>query len=171
MFITLFLVFLAACFAAGATGALFQPGEWYRSLRKPSWTPPDWLFPGAWTVLYLSMAAAAARIAMLAVFGAVAVLSFFYVAEFLALRGLAAHILLAAGPLLTSAFGEYDIPARLFMVSIVYLALTVAIVLGAQPWRMRDAIEWLQRMPGRARVAGSALTAYGLLLVGVAFTY
>jgi len=66
MFITLFLVFLAACFAAGATGALFQPGEWYRSLRKPSWTPPDWLFPVAWTVLYLSMATAAARIAMLA---------------------------------------------------------------------------------------------------------
>jgi hypothetical protein len=108
---------------------------------------------------------------LLAVFGAVAVLSFFYVAEFLAVRGLATLILLAAGPLLTSAFGEYDIPARLFMVSIVYLALTVAIVLGAQPWRMRDAIEWLQRMPGRARVAGSALTAYGLLLVGVAFTY
>ena len=66
MFITLFLVFLAACFAAGATGALFQPGEWYRSLRKPSWTPPDWLFPVAWTVLYLSMSAAAARIALLA---------------------------------------------------------------------------------------------------------
>ena len=66
MFIVLFLVFLAACFAAGATGALFQPGEWYRSLRKPSWTPPDWLFPVAWTVLYLSMAAAAARIALLA---------------------------------------------------------------------------------------------------------
>ena len=104
-------------------------------------------------------------------FGAVAVLSFFYVAEFLAVRGLAALILLAAGPLLTAAFGEYDIPARLFMVSVVYLALTLAIVLGAQPWRLRDAIEWVQRMPGRARITGSALVAYGLLLVGVAFTY
>lgn len=104
-------------------------------------------------------------------FGAVAFLSFFYVAEFLAVRGLAALVLLAAGPLLASAFGEYDIPARLFMVSAVYLALTIAIVLGAQPWRMRDAIEWLQRIPGRARLAGSALVAYGLLLVGVAFTY
>jgi hypothetical protein len=104
-------------------------------------------------------------------FGAVAFLSFFYVSEFLAVRGLAALVLLAAGPLLDSAFGEYDIPARLFLVSVVYVALTLALVLGAQPWRLRDAIEWLQRMPARARVAGSVLVAYGLLLVGVAFTY
>lgn len=104
-------------------------------------------------------------------FAAVAVLSFFYVSEFLAVRGLAALVLLAAGPLLAPAYGEYDIPARLFMVSAVYAALTAAIVLGAQPWRLRDAIEWLQRVPGRAPVAGSVLAAYGLLLVGVAFTY
>lgn len=104
-------------------------------------------------------------------FAAVALLSFFYVAEFLAVRGLAALVLLAAGPLLESAFGEYQIPARLFMVSAVYLALTIALVLGAQPWRLRDGIEWLQRVPGRARLSGAIVAAYGLLLVGVAFTY
>ena len=59
---TLFLTYLAACGAAAATGAMFQPGEWYRGLSKPRWTPPDWLFPVAWTVLYLSMSAAAARV-------------------------------------------------------------------------------------------------------------
>jgi tryptophan-rich sensory protein len=63
-FFTLFLTYLAACGAAAATGALFQPGDWYRSLNKPRWTPPDWLFPVAWTVLYLSMSVAAARVAM-----------------------------------------------------------------------------------------------------------
>lgn len=104
-------------------------------------------------------------------FGAVAFLSFFYVAEFLAVRGLSSLVLLAAGPLLASAFGEYDIPARLFMVSAVYVALTAAIILGAQPWRMRDAIDWMQRVPGRARLVGAAVAAYGLLLVGIAFTY
>ena len=61
----LFFIFLAACFAAGATGGLFPPGPWYRDLDKPSWTSPDWLFPVAWTTLYLCMAAAAARVAML----------------------------------------------------------------------------------------------------------
>lgn len=63
-FFTLFLTYLAACGAAAATGALFQPGDWYRNLNKPRWTPPDWLFPVAWTVLYLCMSVAAARVAM-----------------------------------------------------------------------------------------------------------
>lgn len=58
-----FGIFLSACAAAGTTGGLFQPGEWYRSLNKPSWTPPNWLFPVAWSVLYLCIAAAAARVA------------------------------------------------------------------------------------------------------------
>jgi benzodiazapine receptor len=66
MSIPLFLTYLAACLAAGATGALFQPGDWYRSLKKPSWTPPDWLFPVAWTTLYLCMSVSAARVAGLA---------------------------------------------------------------------------------------------------------
>ena len=59
----LFAIFLAACGAAGTTGSMFMPGAWYRGLSKPGWTPPDWMFPVTWTVLYLSSAIAAARIA------------------------------------------------------------------------------------------------------------
>jgi benzodiazapine receptor len=44
--------FVAANFAAGATGLLYRPGKWYRQLDKPSWRPPDWLFGPVWTVLY-----------------------------------------------------------------------------------------------------------------------
>nr|WP_184042532.1 TspO/MBR family protein [Roseospira visakhapatnamensis] len=50
--------FLLACFAAASTSAAFKPGPWYQSLRKPFWTPPDWLFSVAWTILYLMMAVA-----------------------------------------------------------------------------------------------------------------
>lgn len=57
-----FLIYLGACAAAAVTGSAFQPGDWYRGLDKPRWTPPNWLFPVAWTVLYISMALAAARI-------------------------------------------------------------------------------------------------------------
>ncbi|MBE0452591.1 tryptophan-rich sensory protein TspO [Roseovarius autotrophicus] len=64
MIYVLFAIFLAACFAAGSTGGLFPPGEWYARLSKPRWTPPNWLFPVAWTTLYICMAAAGARAAM-----------------------------------------------------------------------------------------------------------
>lgn len=59
-----FVIFLLACFGAGATGGLFPPGPWYDSLKKPDWTPPNWLFPVAWTTLYLCMATAGARVAV-----------------------------------------------------------------------------------------------------------
>lgn len=64
MFWFLFLIFFVACLAAGATGGLFPPGAWYRALNKPSWTPPDWLFPIAWLILYFCISFAGARIAM-----------------------------------------------------------------------------------------------------------
>ena len=59
-----FSIFLVACLVAGSTGGLFPPGQWYASLRKPSWTPPNWLFPVAWTTLYVCMAGAGARVAV-----------------------------------------------------------------------------------------------------------
>ncbi|MET4128285.1 TspO/MBR family protein [Roseovarius sp. MBR-6] len=64
MIYVLFAIFLTACFAAGSTGGLFPPGEWYARLNKPRWTPPDWLFPVAWTTLYVCIAAAGARAAV-----------------------------------------------------------------------------------------------------------
>lgn len=47
-----------------STGARFRPDNWYRELRKPTWTPPDIAFPIAWGILYLLMAIAAWRIYM-----------------------------------------------------------------------------------------------------------
>lgn len=51
-------VFIGLAVVTAMTGILFQPGEWYKSLDKPSWTPPDWLFGPVWSVLYLMMAVA-----------------------------------------------------------------------------------------------------------------
>ena len=51
-------VFVVLCLAAASTGALFQPGEWYESLDKPSWTPPNWSFGVIWSILYVMIAVA-----------------------------------------------------------------------------------------------------------------
>jgi tryptophan-rich sensory protein len=50
--------FLLACFAAASTGTVFRPGPWYDRRDKPAWTPPDCLFPVAWTVLYVAIGVA-----------------------------------------------------------------------------------------------------------------
>ncbi|KPZ15006.1 tryptophan-rich sensory protein TspO [Pseudomonas amygdali] len=60
-----FLIFLLACSAAAATGIIFKPGAWYESLQKPSFTPPNWAFPVAWTVIYLLLAWAGYRLTLL----------------------------------------------------------------------------------------------------------
>ena len=48
--------FVLAALAAASSGAIFKPGDWYRTLRKPGWTPKPWVFPVVWTPLYMAIA-------------------------------------------------------------------------------------------------------------------
>lgn len=62
-------VALAVCVAALVAGErLTTPHleSWYRGLRKPGFTPPDWVFPVVWPVLFLMMAIAWWRAAVAA---------------------------------------------------------------------------------------------------------
>jgi tryptophan-rich sensory protein len=59
------LACLALCLAVGVVGSIFTAPEipgWYAGLTKPSWTPPPFVFPIAWTVLYVLMATALWRL-------------------------------------------------------------------------------------------------------------
>jgi len=42
-----------------------QTRRWYESLVKPSFTPPNWLFPVAWTIIYLLLAWAGYRLTLI----------------------------------------------------------------------------------------------------------
>jgi len=50
---------IGLCFVFAYAGSTFTPvpgSEWYYSvLKKPSWNPPDWLFPPVWSLLFLLM--------------------------------------------------------------------------------------------------------------------
>jgi translocator protein len=54
--------FVVACFLTAGLGSWltsFSVKTWYPQLRRPEWTPPDWIFAPVWTVLYLMMAVSA----------------------------------------------------------------------------------------------------------------
>ncbi|MAT71693.1 MAG: sensory protein TspO [Planctomycetaceae bacterium] len=53
-----YLIVVTLVVAAAAVGSMFTPGEWYQQLDKPAWTPPNWVFPVAWTTLYAMIAVA-----------------------------------------------------------------------------------------------------------------
>jgi len=50
-----FLVFLILVGATAMSGGYFRPGDWYESLARPWWRPPNWLFAPAWAVLYVTI--------------------------------------------------------------------------------------------------------------------
>jgi len=56
---------IGLCLAVGFAGSTFtpEPGSWYyTTLNKPEWNPPDWLFAPVWTVLFIMMGTALAKV-------------------------------------------------------------------------------------------------------------
>ena len=146
MSLNLFLIFLLASVAAASTGVIFKPGAWYDGLRKPSFTPPKWAFPVAWTVIYLLSAFAAARVALLpgaglalALWAAQIALNTLWTPVFFGARQMALGLviivtLLVTVASMTVAFWQLDWRSGLLLLP--YLAwLGVATGLNWRVWR------------------------------------
>ena len=57
-----YLAFLILVLGGGLLiGANNVPGDWYQSLAKPAFNPPNWIFAPVWSLLYVLIAVVGAR--------------------------------------------------------------------------------------------------------------
>ncbi|MFN4061769.1 MAG: tryptophan-rich sensory protein TspO [Paracoccus hibiscisoli] len=143
---SLFPIFLLASVAAAATGVIFRPGAWYAGLRKPSFTPPNWAFPVAWTTIYLLSAIAATRVAplpgagmALALWSAQIALNTLWTPVFFGARQMALAMVVMATLLVTVAamvLSFWSLDWRAGLLLLPYLVwLGVATALNWRVWR------------------------------------
>ena len=100
----------------------------------------------------------------------IAVGAFFFVNDFLAVRGLSVLLLFFSRELLDSAF-LHESQSRLPLVSIIYLIIVLSLYFGAWPYRIRDFFTWIFDQANRSRNFGMVLILLGVVLGVSTFAY
>jgi hypothetical protein len=95
------------------------------------------------------------------------VLILLYVKEFLAVRALGALMLLAAGPVLASAFLQPQ-QTRLLLPVLAYAWIFAGFFFVGMPYVMRDGIHWLLARENRLKIAIGSGVVYGAALLALA---
>ncbi len=86
-----------------------------------------------------------------------------YVKEFLAVRTLGFLLILAAAPMLKSAFLQ-EPESRLFLVALAYVIAVIGMFWVGMPYLLRDQIRWLLQKESRYKIAAIAGAFYGLMI-------
>ena len=63
-YISLAIFLIVVIVGGGLIGANNVPGDWYQSLDKPPFNPPNWVFGPVWFTLYVLIAVAGWRTAL-----------------------------------------------------------------------------------------------------------
>jgi hypothetical protein len=97
------------------------------------------------------------------------ILTIFFVDEFLSVRALGIMALLAAEPILSAAFLRPEM-ARLLVVILAYVWLTLGLFWVGMPYLLRDQITWLTESANRFKAAAMAGLLYSLGILVCAVT-
>ena len=92
------------------------------------------------------------------------ILTIFFVDEFLSVRALGIMALLAAEPILSAAFLRPEI-ARLLVVILAYVWLTLGLFWVGMPYLLRDQITWLTESANRFKAVAMAGLLYSLSIL------
>jgi len=101
---------------------------------------------------------------LILLFGGAGLLSFFYLEDFLSVRGLCVLLLLSSRAIQDAAFMQ-DIPARLVVVSISYVVIVFAIYFGCLPYRMRDFFNYMYAKSVRQKIFSLTLVSTGVAIL------
>ncbi|WP_104662564.1 TspO/MBR family protein [Ensifer adhaerens] len=143
-----YTVFIAAVLSLGLLiGTNNIPGEWYQSLAKPTFNPPNWVFAPVWSILYVVIGVVGARM-------------------FLAFRHTAAMRLWLAQMILNFLwsplfFGMQDISSALIVIIALLIAVAAFVIASWQ----RDRISALLFLPYFAWVAFATVLNSSILLM------
>ena len=150
------VISLAAAFGAAAIGGAGTSKAipvWYKGLKKPSFTPPEWAFGPVWTILYLLMAIAAwmvweqgiaASVALpLAVYGIQLALNVLWSFLFFAWKKLRAgfiEIIALWAAVLATLLLFWGVSSIAGVLTVPYLAwVSVASALNYKVWKLNPA--------------------------------
>ncbi|MBI3875909.1 MAG: hypothetical protein HY300_08130 [Verrucomicrobia bacterium] len=170
-------ILLGLGYAVPQVFALMKPAQFRDRLRKfprsESWGWALMLLAVAWFLLYLREEnngdISRMKPYLSAGFVALGIATCLFVKDFLAVRGLALVLMLAA-KLILDVQRWNPSQWRLVLAVMAYVWIVAGIWWTVSPWRLRDLIEWVTATEKRIRYAAFARLAFGVLLVVLGLT-